>query len=62
MSSFVIQTFDNTNVAALTYQGGWFIDGHWNATAFEDTGTLASTYDTACNVTFVRKDISVYLK
>ena len=62
MSSFVILTFDNTNVAALIYQGGWFINGHWNATAVVDTGTLASTYDTACNVTFVRKDISAYLK
>ncbi|PPQ71573.1 hypothetical protein CVT24_006428 [Panaeolus cyanescens] len=45
------QTFDNTD-SRLKYQGGWFVQGKWDAPAVGQAGTLSSTNDPTATVTF----------
>ncbi|PPR05074.1 hypothetical protein CVT24_010261 [Panaeolus cyanescens] len=46
------QTFDNKD-PLLKYQGGWFLDGTWNAPSGGQSATFSSTSDPTATVTFV---------
>jgi len=50
--SLVNRTIDDRDTADLKYAGFWFLQGTWIASNVGESGTLASSSDPNCNVTF----------